>query len=57
MLPRINGVVIENRNPVLDLLKGGFSIDVVKSPEKIDIWVPAIVCSRQFRPNRTRKTS
>jgi hypothetical protein len=39
-LPRLNGKVIENRKSVLSLLQGGFSMDIMRHPENIDVWNP-----------------
>ena len=40
-IPKLNGVLIENRRSVAALTKGGFSMDFVKSPDNIDEWNPA----------------
>ncbi|WP_320188235.1 hypothetical protein RMS29_001540 [Agrobacterium rosae] len=41
-LPRLNGKVIENRRSVIALARGGFTMDIVKNPDDIDVWVPEI---------------
>jgi hypothetical protein len=41
-LPRLNGKIMENRRSVLALTSGGFSMDVIKSPDNIDLWTPSI---------------
>jgi hypothetical protein len=39
-VPRLDGVLIENRRSVLALMKGGFSLEFVQHPETIDAWDP-----------------
>jgi hypothetical protein len=39
-LPRLDGKVIENRRSVIALARGGFTMDIVKNPDDIDVWVP-----------------
>ncbi|MBO9631175.1 MAG: hypothetical protein J7516_17360, partial [Shinella sp.] len=41
-LPKLNGSLIENRRAVIDLMKGGFSVDIVKHPSDIDNWTTAM---------------
>lgn len=41
-LPRLDGELIENRRAVLDLMRGGFTIDFTKHPENIDSWTTAM---------------
>jgi hypothetical protein len=40
-IPALDGALIENRRSVLDLMKGGFSMEFIKHPENIDNWNPA----------------
>ena len=40
-IPTLNGSLIENRKSILDLMKGGFSLDFIKHPDDIDAWTPA----------------
>jgi hypothetical protein len=40
-LPALDGVLFSNRRSVLNLMKGGFSMDVIQMPEDIDAWTPA----------------
>jgi hypothetical protein len=42
MLPRLDGMVVENSSSVLDLSKGGFTINVRKHPEDLESWTPAV---------------
>lgn len=37
-LPRLNGKLIENRRATLDLMRGGFSMEIVQHPDNIDQW-------------------
>lgn len=41
-LPKLDGALVENRRGVIDLMKGGFKLDVVKHPENIDHWTTAM---------------
>jgi hypothetical protein len=41
-LPRLNGMLIENRRAVIALMKGGFQMEFVQHPENIDTWTPAL---------------
>ncbi|CDN52544.1 Hypothetical protein RG1141_CH01790 [Neorhizobium galegae bv. officinalis bv. officinalis str. HAMBI 1141] len=41
-LPRLTGKIVENRRSVLALTRGGFTMDIVKSPDDIDVWVPEV---------------
>jgi len=40
-MPRLNGALLSNRRSVLNLLRGGFTIDVTGMPADIDAWTPA----------------
>lgn len=37
-IPSLNGVVIENRRSLLNLTKGGFSMELIRHPDNIDAW-------------------
>jgi hypothetical protein len=44
MIPRLNGKVMSNRKATIDLMHGGFQIDINKMPDNpadIDAWTPA----------------
>lgn len=41
-MPRHDGALIENRRAVLDLMRGGFTLDFTKHPENIDQWTTAM---------------
>lgn len=41
-LPRLTGKIVENRRSVLALTRGGFSMEIVKHPDDIDVWVPEV---------------
>ncbi len=49
-LPRLNGLLIENRRAVLDLVNGGFSMEFVKHPENIDQWSTALEGAKPAAP-------
>jgi len=40
-LPALDGMLFSNRRSVLNLMKGGFSMDVIQMPDDIDAWTPA----------------
>jgi len=40
-LPALDGALFSNRRSVVNLMKGGFSMDVIKMPADIDAWNPA----------------
>lgn len=40
-LPALDGALFSNRRAVVNLMKGGFSMDVIKMPADIDAWNPA----------------
>jgi hypothetical protein len=42
MLPRLNGMIVENSSSVLDLAKGGFTMNVRKHPTDLDNWNPGL---------------
>lgn len=41
-LPRLNGVIVENRRSRMSILQGGFQIDFIRHPGDIDTWSPAM---------------
>ncbi len=47
MLPKLNGKIVENRKSVLSLLQGGFTMDIMKHPDNIDVWDPNVDEGRQ----------
>lgn len=49
-LPKLNGLLIENRRAVIDLMKGGFSMEFVKHPENIDQWTTALEGTKPAAP-------
>lgn len=40
-MPRLDGMLLSNRRATINLLRGGFTIDVTGMPEDIDAWNPA----------------
>lgn len=40
-IPKLDGVLVENRRSVLDLMRGGFSMTWIKHPDNIDDWTPS----------------
>lgn len=40
-LPALDGALFSNRRAVMNLMKGGFSMDVIKMPADIDAWNPS----------------
>lgn len=49
-LPRLDGKLIENRRAVLDLMRGGFSLEVVQHPDNIDQWSTALEGQKPSAP-------
>ncbi|WP_312880737.1 hypothetical protein [Rhizobium leguminosarum] len=49
-LPRLDGKLIENRRAVLDLMRGGFSLEVVQHPDNIDQWSTALEGQKPAAP-------
>ncbi|MBB4574382.1 hypothetical protein [Rhizobium lentis] len=49
-LPRLDGKVIENRRAVLDLMRGGFSLEVIQHPDNIDQWSTALEGQKPAAP-------
>jgi hypothetical protein len=41
-MPSLDGGLIENRRSVVDLMKGGFSMEFIRHPDNIDAWNPVI---------------
>jgi hypothetical protein len=39
-MPRLNGKIVENRRSILAVTKGGYTMDVVRHPDDIDVWTP-----------------
>lgn len=41
-IPTLNGALLENRRSVLNLGRGGFTVEFMKHPTDIDAWVPNV---------------
>lgn len=41
-LPRLDGLLIENRRSTMSLLQGGYQMEFVKNPVDIDAWNPVV---------------